>query len=76
MNAATRRRTLAQMVRQRGPVPVAELAAELGCSEMTVRRDLNALEHDGVIRRVHGSAVAASAANSPGWQCRLSSWRT
>jgi DeoR/GlpR family transcriptional regulator of sugar metabolism len=60
VSTATRRRTLAQTVQQRGSVPVAELAAELGCSEMTIRRDLNALEHDGVIRRVHGAAVSAS----------------
>jgi DeoR/GlpR family transcriptional regulator of sugar metabolism len=39
---------------------VADLAAELGCSEMTVRRDLNVLERDGVIRCAHGAAVAAS----------------
>jgi DeoR/GlpR family transcriptional regulator of sugar metabolism len=60
VNAATRRRALALAVRQRGSVPVTELAAEMGCSEMTVRRDLNVLERDGLIRRVHGSAVAAS----------------
>jgi DeoR/GlpR family transcriptional regulator of sugar metabolism len=42
------------------PVPVSSLAIALGCSEMTVRRDLDALEHDGVIRRVHGGAVAFS----------------
>ncbi len=39
---------------------VNELAAELGCSEMTIRRDLDVLERDGVVRRVHGSAVATS----------------
>jgi DeoR/GlpR family transcriptional regulator of sugar metabolism len=43
-------------VRRRGSVPV----TELGYSEMTIRRDLNVLERDGVIRRVHGSEVAAS----------------
>jgi DeoR/GlpR family transcriptional regulator of sugar metabolism len=58
VNTATRRRALARAVRQRGSVPVTELAAELGCSEMTVRRDLDVLERDGVIRRVHGAAVA------------------
>lgn len=60
MNTVARRRALAQAVRQRGSVPVTELAAELGCSEMTVRRDLDVLERDGVIHRVHGSAIAAS----------------
>jgi DeoR/GlpR family transcriptional regulator of sugar metabolism len=40
---------------------VSRLATELGCSEMTVRRDLDALERDGVVRRVHGGAVAFSS---------------
>jgi DeoR/GlpR family transcriptional regulator of sugar metabolism len=39
---------------------VSTLATALGCSEMTVRRDLDVLEHEGVIRRVHGGAVAFS----------------
>ena len=60
MNAKARRRALAETVSGRGSVPVNELAAELGCSEMTVRRDLDILEREGVVRRVHGSAVAAS----------------
>jgi DeoR/GlpR family transcriptional regulator of sugar metabolism len=60
VNANERRRALAEAVNGRGSVPVNELAAELGCSEMTVRRDLDLLERDGVVRRVHGSAVAAS----------------
>jgi DeoR/GlpR family transcriptional regulator of sugar metabolism len=60
VNASARRRALAAMVRQRGSIAVSELAAEFGCSEMTVRRDLDALERDGVVRRTHGSAVTAS----------------
>ena len=60
MNASARRRALAGILRQRGSVAVSELAAEFGCSEMTIRRDLDALEHDGVVRRTHGSAVLAS----------------
>lgn len=39
---------------------MAELAAELGCSDMTVRRDLESLERDGVLRRVHGGAVRSA----------------
>jgi DeoR/GlpR family transcriptional regulator of sugar metabolism len=60
VNASARRRALAGILRQRGPVAVSELAAEFGCSEMTIRRDLDTLERDGVVRRTHGSAVLAS----------------
>ncbi|MCX5369548.1 DeoR/GlpR family DNA-binding transcription regulator [Streptomyces sp. NBC_00015] len=41
-----------------GRVSVAELAQRLGVSEMTVRRDLDVLERQGLVRRVHGGAVA------------------
>ncbi|MFM9634568.1 DeoR/GlpR family DNA-binding transcription regulator [Streptomyces galilaeus] len=44
-----------------GQVSVAELAQRLGVSEMTVRRDLDALEKQGLVRRVHGGAVPARA---------------
>jgi DeoR/GlpR family transcriptional regulator of sugar metabolism len=60
VSAAARRRALAGLVRQRGSVTVSDLAAEFGCSEMTIRRDLNALGRDGVLRRMHGSAVTAN----------------
>lgn len=39
-------------------VSVSELSQRLGVSEMTVRRDLDALEGQGLVRRVHGGAVA------------------
>ena len=48
------------MVQQRGSATVSELAAEFGCSEMTIRRDLDVLGRDGVVRRMHGSAVTGS----------------
>jgi DeoR/GlpR family transcriptional regulator of sugar metabolism len=60
MDVRTRRRVLAEAVRGGRQVPVRELARELGCSEMTVRRDLDALQRDGVLRRVHGGAVGIS----------------
>ncbi|OLR93946.1 decarboxylase [Actinokineospora bangkokensis] len=40
-------------------VEVSALAARTGASEMTVRRDLDALAATGLVRRVHGGAVAA-----------------
>src|SRR5215471_21523273 len=44
-----------------GRVSVSELSHRLGVSEMTVRRDLDALERQGLARRVHGGAVATRA---------------
>lgn len=41
-----------------GRVRIADAAASLGVSEMTVRRDLQELESAGVARRVRGGAVA------------------
>jgi DeoR/GlpR family transcriptional regulator of sugar metabolism len=57
MDVRNRRRTLLDAMQRDGEVQVRQLATELGCSEMTVRRDLDALEHEGAVRRVHGGAV-------------------
>lgn len=38
---------------------VTDLSRSAGVSEMTVRRDLEALERDGLLRRVHGGAISA-----------------
>jgi predicted transcriptional regulator len=38
-------------------IRVSELSGNLGVSEMTVRRDLDALEHAGALRRTHGGAM-------------------
>ena len=39
-----------------GAVQLRDAAAELGVSEMTIRRDLQELEGLGVVRRVRGGA--------------------
>jgi DeoR/GlpR family transcriptional regulator of sugar metabolism len=52
-----RHRQILEALRQSEEVQVTTLAAALGCSEMTVRRDLEALEREGILRRVHGGAV-------------------
>jgi DeoR/GlpR family transcriptional regulator of sugar metabolism len=44
-----------------GRVLVSELSADAGVSEMTIRRDLEALEHAGALSRVHGGAVPAQS---------------
>jgi len=57
--ALARRRLLQAAIAERGFVSVADIAREIGASEMTVRRDLDALQRMGAIERSHGGAVAA-----------------
>ena len=64
-----RRREILDRVRASGAVRVADLVAELGVSDMTVRRDLNRLAQDGELQKVHGGAKlpAGSSAAEPGF---------
>ena len=57
---ARRRTELVRLVRSRGQVTVAELAALFEISVDTVRRDLDHLAERGLLARTHGGAVAAS----------------
>jgi len=59
MPGSSRRRQIVEALSEREEVQVAALAVVLGCSEMTVRRDLEALEREGILRRVHGGATRA-----------------
>jgi DeoR/GlpR family transcriptional regulator of sugar metabolism len=47
-----------EKLRQSGTVTVEVLSAELGTSVVTVRRDLDQLERDGLLQRTHGGAVS------------------
>ncbi|MET1071433.1 MAG: DeoR/GlpR family DNA-binding transcription regulator [Umezawaea sp.] len=57
MDGAKRHELILQSLRQGERVAVGELAELTGCSEMTVRRDLDTLEREGLLRRVRGAAV-------------------
>lgn len=56
MSNADRHGVIAQAVRESGRVTVQELAELTGASEMTIRRDLDALAAQGVLERVRGGA--------------------
>jgi DeoR family fructose operon transcriptional repressor len=60
MYATERQERIALALADAGRVSVAELSAEMDVTAETVRRDLDALEIAGLLRRVHGGAVAAS----------------
>ncbi|MEU6129454.1 DeoR/GlpR family DNA-binding transcription regulator [Saccharopolyspora sp. NPDC047091] len=56
MSSAQRLKRITEAVREAGSLGVAELAALTGASEMTIRRDLEALADEGVLERYRGGA--------------------
>jgi DeoR/GlpR family transcriptional regulator of sugar metabolism len=73
MLASARQQRIIDALREREQVRVTSLAAELGVSEMTVRRDLNALAERGALVKVHGGATldAAPTSSEPGFTHKL-----
>jgi DeoR/GlpR family transcriptional regulator of sugar metabolism len=69
MLARQRQAHILDLVRETGAVRVAELARDLGVSDMTVRRDLEVLHEHGLIEKVHGGATVLSgfASFEPGF---------
>ena len=57
MTTHERRQSLLDILRKQPGLRVPELASALNVSEGTVRNDLNALETEGKLKRVHGGAV-------------------
>lgn len=57
MLAESRRRLLLERIARQGFATLDELVKSLGVSESTVRRDLEALDLAGSVRRTHGGAV-------------------
>ncbi|MBX3048113.1 MAG: DeoR/GlpR transcriptional regulator [Anaerolineales bacterium] len=56
---AERRRWISEQVISAGHITIADISTEFGVSEMTARRDLSALDRDGLVRRVHGGAIVS-----------------
>jgi len=54
---ALRRGTILDLVQSNGAVSLRELTAAVETTEVTVRRDLRALEPEGLLARRHGGAV-------------------
>lgn len=59
MYGSERRRHITESLAASGRVTVADLAAGLKVSAETIRRDLSALETEGLLERTHGGAVPA-----------------
>ncbi|PSR22716.1 MAG: DeoR/GlpR transcriptional regulator [Sulfobacillus acidophilus] len=61
MMSAERQQTIKELLTTTRMVYVSALAEMFSVSEMTIRRDLEALEKRGVLRRVYGGAVVEEA---------------
>ena len=72
--AEQRRALILDEVRRRGGARVNELTRRLGVSDMTVRRDLDALARQGALEKVHGGAVpvAEASTHEPGFEAKSS----
>ena len=61
MKAAERQLRIRQMLENRDFIDSETLGRELDASESSVRRDLDILEEEGVLKRVYGGAVSVQA---------------
>ncbi|HXD76697.1 MAG TPA: DeoR/GlpR family DNA-binding transcription regulator [Puia sp.] len=57
MNFQKRKRFILQMLERTGEADIKAVATALQVSEITARRDLNALAEDGLLLRTHGGAL-------------------
>ncbi|HEX3789511.1 MAG TPA: DeoR/GlpR family DNA-binding transcription regulator [Pseudonocardiaceae bacterium] len=73
MHADERQHSILERLRADGRLDVTTLSTDLAVSPETVRRDLRLLEHNGLVRRVHGGAYPVE---SPGFETTLASRTT
>ncbi|MFG2195940.1 DeoR/GlpR family DNA-binding transcription regulator [Streptomyces sp. NPDC048639] len=76
MGVANRLDLTLRLVQGSDRVSVSELSRRLGISEMTVRRDLDALERQGLVRRIHGGAVATRSREEGAGFAAREPWQT
>ncbi len=72
MLAAMRQAKILEQVKQAGGVRVSDLSQLLGVSDMTIRRDLEALARQGLVAKVHGGAttIEYGSADEPGFAAK------
>jgi DeoR/GlpR family transcriptional regulator of sugar metabolism len=78
MLAQQRQTAILDLVRRQGGVRVSQLVRQFGVSDMTVRRDLEALAERGLVDKVHGGATVAGPGSTeePGFDAKSVRQRT
>jgi len=72
MLAQQRQAAILDLVRRHGGVRVSQLVRQFGVSDMTIRRDLEALAERGLVDKVHGGATVAGPGSTeePGFDAK------
>ncbi len=65
MLAEERRQKLLSLTAERGRARIAELAETFGVSEMTIHRDVQFLEQQGLVRKMHGGVAHVGVQETP-----------
>jgi DeoR/GlpR family transcriptional regulator of sugar metabolism len=72
MLAQQRQTAILDLIRRHGGVRVSQLVGQFGVSDMTIRRDLEALAERGLVDKVHGGATIAGPGSTeePGFHAK------
>ncbi|MEV1290508.1 DeoR/GlpR family DNA-binding transcription regulator [Micromonospora sp. NPDC049679] len=72
MLAQQRQTAILDLIRRHGGVRVSQLVRQFGVSDMTIRRDLEALAERGLVDKVHGGATIAGPGSTeePGFDAK------
>ncbi len=71
-----RNEKIIKMLKERRSVRISEFQEYLGVSDMTVRRSLNEMAAEGLIKRVHGGAMAIDVVDDHSFQARTGTSRS
>lgn len=70
MNRLPRHEEILKLVRANGFMPIDELARRLDVTPQTIRRDINQLSEDNLLRRFHGGAALGSSVENEEYAAR------
>ncbi|GHU16479.1 GntR family transcriptional regulator [Spirochaetia bacterium] len=70
MVKSLRHKNIMEMLNSKGAVSISEIAASFGASMMTIRRDIDILEKNGQVCKMHGFATLAGETAQPPFQER------
>ena len=68
-----RRNEILKELDRKGRVKVTDLSKEFGCSEVTIRNDIKAMDIEGLLKRTHGGAVKVETQHMNFWMTGIRS---